>query len=410
MLAHRGMVENRRATLAVPEAERIVADLIDLAPGRSDLELEDELCARVGARIYEWEVGPLDDIVGPDIMAASMITAAAAAVRTALEASSGPDGWQASWRVLTAAIGIVPFSFRDKADQAVRELRGSPGGRELPGLTDRHTVTGSVLWTRNTYGNRFGIAAPISTAGAPHRWYLWDIDGCGHLVATVYSGYFPTSESALAAWREGVGESTAVESSFGPVDDLVLLAELLPGEEGFIRMGGESQEQLVEYHRCRRLAECVIDAVDSAGVVDSAELGAGVQGAEVSVGSVVEEFTAWLLAHRSGAQPHAGPDDSVAGLDELVAELAESWNLERPAALYNICSPHRLTQVTAHLRNYYVADFAEQLVALLPEWIFWLAERNGTPDDLVDRSQRTIEDIRANPGDQRDTTYDRVIE
>jgi hypothetical protein len=39
----------------------------------------------------------------------------------------------------------------------------------------------------------------------------------------------------------------------------------------------------------------------------------------------------------------------------------------------------------AHLRGYYLDDFADQLVALLLEWTRWLAARNATPPELADR-------------------------
>jgi hypothetical protein len=37
------------------------------------------------------------------------------------------------------------------------------------------------------------------------------------------------------------------------------------------------------------------------------------------------------------------------------------------------------------MRNFYLDEFADQLVALLPEWTRWLAARNGTSPELADR-------------------------
>ncbi|XVV04552.1 hypothetical protein ACQPW3_03805 [Actinosynnema sp. CA-248983] len=37
------------------------------------------------------------------------------------------------------------------------------------------------------------------------------------------------------------------------------------------------------------------------------------------------------------------------------------------------------------MRNYYFDDFADELVALLPDWTRWLAERNATPPELAGR-------------------------
>jgi hypothetical protein len=70
---------------------------------------------------------------------------------------------------------------------------------------------------------------------------------------------------------------------------------------------------------------------------------------------------------------------------ELIDELADSWCIENPPALYHTCSPHRVALTVRHLRNYYTDDFAAQLVALLPDWTAWLAARNGTPPELAER-------------------------
>lgn len=39
-----------------------------------------------------------------------------------------------------------------------------------------------------------------------------------------------------------------------------------------------------------------------------------------------------------------------------------------------------------HIRGYYHQDdFAADLIALLPDWAAWLADRNATPAHLADR-------------------------
>jgi len=40
-----------------------------------------------------------------------------------------------------------------------------------------------------------------------------------------------------------------------------------------------------------------------------------------------------------------------------------------------------------HIRDYYLDDFADQLLALLPAWTTWLAQRNATPPQLAERCQ-----------------------
>lgn len=38
-----------------------------------------------------------------------------------------------------------------------------------------------------------------------------------------------------------------------------------------------------------------------------------------------------------------------------------------------------------HICGYYQDDFAADLIALLPDWTAWLADRNATPAHLADR-------------------------
>jgi hypothetical protein len=257
----------------------------------------------------------------------------------------------------------------DTAADTIEHLCSLRGGQVLPTTPDGPTVTGQVLWTRDAYGSRFGVTMAFSTPNEPDRWYLWDIDACGHQAFTVHSGYYSTSEQALAAWQAGVGCLAAGETAFAPVDDPSLLADLMPAEEGFLRAGGESAEQFAEYHRSRRLAEAAIKAVEPSHPAQRADLDAA---------TAATQFTAWLRAHRVDPPQ---PDD----LEELVTELADSWCMDSPAALYHTCSPHRVALTVLHLRNYYEDDFAAQLVALLPDWTSWLAARNGTVPQLAER-------------------------
>jgi hypothetical protein len=370
LAAYRHRMDERKAFLATEAAEALVAELVEFSTARSDSDLEDELCVRLGARLQKSEEGPLGDDVSPHALAEATITSAVTAVRAALEElTTEPDGWRAPWRVLAAAARIVPFPLSGMAADMIAHLRVRPGGRVLPTMPDGPRVTGPVLWTRDAYGSRFGITAAFSRPDGPDRWYLWDIDGCGHQAFTVYSAYYPTRDQAIAAWQAGVGPVAVGETTFAPVDDPSLLADLLPAEEGFLRFGGENAAQFAEYHRSRRLAEAVIKAVGRRHAARRADL---------DEATAVTQFTAWLREHRAG-QPQPS------NVDELVEELAESWCFDGPAALYGTCSPHRVALTVLHLRNYYQDDFAAELMELLPDWTSWLAERNGTPPHLAER-------------------------
>ena len=366
----RRQLDERRASLATAAAGPMIAELVELAVSRSDLDLESELCSRIGRTLAQQEDAPIEDHVGPNTLAEAGIDAAAAAVRATI--APGANGWEPAWRVLTAVAGIVNHPLRDQATDAIDDLRSGPGGHRLPETPAGPVVTGPVRWTRDGYGSRFGVAAPLRTADGRDYWYLWDIDACGHDAFTVHSRCHTGPDEALTDWQAGVGLPAAEGTVFEPVDDVWLLAELMPYEQGMMRPGGENAEQFAEYHRSRRLAEAVLDATGPTAQPRT-PTSSGLD--HTTAGPV---FTAWLQQHRpDGRRP--------ADLDEVVTELADSWQIGDRAALYHTCSPHRVALTAEHIRDFYEDDFAADLIALLPDWTAWLAERNATPAHLAER-------------------------
>lgn len=367
---YRRQLDERRASLAVAAAQPMIMDLVALAAARSEADLEDELCVRMGRTLAEWDDAPIDDHVGPNTFVEAVVDAAVKAVGDALVGEA--DGLTGAWRVLAAVTGIVSYPFSELATESIRDLRAGPGGHVLPATPDGPTVTGPVLWARDAYGSRFGVVARFCVVNGPDRWYLWDIDACGHDVFTVHSRYHATMDDVVADWRAGVGSPAADGSAFGPVDDPGLLDDLLPREQGMMRPGGEDAEQLAEYHRSKRLAESVMDAVMSSRPHQTpTQVG-------LDEKTAATLFHAWLREHR---QDRSARTD----LKELVTELASSWHIAGPTALYHTCSPHRVALVVEHVHGYYQDDFAADLVTLLPDWTAWLADRNGTPAVLADR-------------------------
>ncbi|MPY80937.1 MAG: hypothetical protein GEV04_21370 [Actinophytocola sp.] len=360
--------EERRRSLATSAAAELITELADITPDIDDAELADELCRRCGEHLATWADGPSDSDVSPDGFIVAVVQVACARVEEALAESTAADGWQGPWRILAAVAGIVPSWLGEPVDDAVRQLREHPGGQHLPALPKGPRVTGEVVWTRDAYGSRFGIAAPVSTPQRPNRWYLWDVDACGFRPFTVHSAYYPTAEAALSAWRAGVGDVAGGGSSFSPVDDPGLLAELLPTHEGIFRTGCENGEQFAEYHRARRLAEAVMRGLRRGRATTPVDPEA----------EAPTEFLRWLETQRGDLHPDA---------DELVRELVESWQIEVPAALFYCCSPHRMACAVLHIRNYYQDDFAAELIELLPDWMRWLATRSGLSPELVERCQ-----------------------
>ncbi|HEV8558554.1 MAG TPA: hypothetical protein VGR06_19460 [Actinophytocola sp.] len=367
MAAYRDQVGARRASLAAAAATDLVSGLVAAVVNQPDLIVEDALCLRLGTLLGEAQRASVDDRVGPYDLAEALVVAAVAEV----DATTGQaDAWHAPWRVLTAVAAILPYPDSAAALDAIARLRDTEGGRVLPAAPPGPAVTGPVLWTRDRYGSRFAVVAPVTTAGAPVRWYLWDIDACGHQVFTVHSGFYPTPDAALTEWQAAVGQVAAAGTALAPVDDPWLVAELLPVELGFMRSGGESVEQFAEYHRGMRLGEVVKQALPDR----ETQPDRGVDAATAAV-----EFAAWLRA-RDASQQELPKD-----VDELATELADSWCISNIHAVFATCSPHRVALCVLHVRGYYLDDFADHLVALLPEWIRWLAAHSATPAELADR-------------------------
>lgn len=371
LAAYRDQIGTQRASRAAAMATDLIADLVRAVAAQPDIVVTDALCERLGALLTDDKRSPMDVPVNPHHLAEATLAAAEASVGAALTANAEQaDAWNGPWRVLTALTAVLPYPFPDAVDETITRLRALPAGRVLPTVPPGPEVTGPVLWTSDRYGSRFAVTAPIMAAEEAVRWYLWDIDACGHEAFTVRSGYHRSSAAALTDWQTGVGQTASAGTVLAPVDDPWLLAALLPVELGFMRPGGENVEQFAEYHRSKRLAETAKAALPQ----PRARSDAGLTAATAAV-----EFSAWLRARAPG-EPE--PPEN---LDELVEELADSWNLNGIDAVYATCSPHRVALCLLHIRNYYLDDDADQLVALLPDWTRWLAVRSATAPELADR-------------------------
>ncbi|BEL08390.1 hypothetical protein Q0Z83_065810 [Actinoplanes sichuanensis] len=326
-----------RLELAHPHAVALAAEL--MTTPKTGTALEDELCARLGPLLAGLAELPLDAYVGPD-----HLTDALAGVLL----DAGDD--EAARRVLAALAAILPSTALDRT------------GLDAPDPQ----VAGEVRWTRDRWGSRFAVLAPFATPEGPVRWYLWDIDACAFVPVAVHAGFYASPEEALAAWQVGVGAFAAGGTSWRRIDDFGLLLDLLPKPDEVSALGGESAEQFTEYHRCRRLAEAVLDLppVLTMNVPETAlDLGP-------------ERFVTWWRTRAEGPEP--------ANLKALTEEMFDSWPI-LARALFDTCSPHRVESVSHQIREEYRED-ADELLALLPAWVTWLSERTGLPAELRERA------------------------
>lgn len=373
LFAHRRKLAEHRTALAGNAAGAMIDALVVAAPGWSDDDLEDDLCVRYGAAMPQYEHGPVEDMVNPEDFAGALLTAIDKRLHEAAEVGADAAVLQ---RLLAVVAGVLPFPLSESARELVAE---HVGARQARHVARERVVTGPVLWARDAYGSRWAVVAPFTSADAdgPDRWYLWDVDTCGYEVVTVHGGFHPSAESAVAAWRESVGQDAAGAAALTPVDDTETLGDLLRGELEGIRIGGEDQQQHAEFLRSRRLGRAAREAVRTARGRTSVRLAAD---------DARERFAQRLrqLGYRDGPAGD-GSDEGPAGADELAAEMADSWSPRHHPTLYPFCSPHKVALTVRSLRDYYRDDFAAELVTVLPEWIRFLAEHTGMAAELTER-------------------------
>lgn len=370
LFEHRRKLAEHRTALAGNAAGSMVDALVTAAPGCSDDDLEDALCVRYGAAMIQYDGGVVEDMVNPEDFVGALLAAIDERLHKAAEVGADVAILQ---RLLTVVAGVLPFPLSESARELVTE---HVGARQARHVARGRTVTGPVMWARDAYGGRWAVVAPFASADGPDRWYLWDVDACGYEVVTVYSGFHLSAENALDAWRESVGHA-ATGAALTPVDDPETLDDLLRGELEETRLGGEDQQQYAEFLRGRRLGKTVREALRRT------RRGTHVR---LTADDARQRFAQRLrqLGYHDGP-PGDGSDDGPAGADELAAEMADFWSPRQHPTLYAACSPHKVALNVLFLRDYFKGDFAAELVAVLPEWIRFLAEQTGMAADLTER-------------------------
>ncbi|WP_194923307.1 hypothetical protein [Catenulispora pinisilvae] len=386
---------------AKADAEPVVAELI--AADQPVTWFEDELCRRLGGILAAQDAltdalrtdalgksgqAPDFDAYGPEVLLDAFNEVVSVTAFKAIVGVDDPVEQNSTWRLLLALARIVPHPDSQTPVGAVKNLRESVP--QFPEASIDCTPTGSALWCRDVYGTRFAITAPFTAAEGTDRWYLWDIDVCSGEPHTVGAGYFADAEQAFTAWQSAVGPDATSRSRFEPVSDADLAARILP-VASVPRDGGESEPQLAEFHRCRRLAQ-ELRASDRLGG------GARTQSAWPEQQAVqdawIAEFVTWRAEHRPGqsAVPEGFTvDNERIEESEVYNELALTWLDEEFPDLAHTCSPHQIALTATAIRDLYDADFAHVLLRLLPDLTTWLAERMALPQDAADQVRASAE-------------------
>lgn len=299
------------------------------------------------------------------------------AATTRIEEDAGGSTWEPPFWLLhglasigTPALQSSALAALSRVEKGLRRDAGMPEWlREAP----RVTATGDVVRMRDAYGTRFAVIAGFSYGdGRDSSVFLFDIDVSG-FVTLVDAGVFDDTEQAATAWRAKVGD-TAEDARAEPVEDpneLLCLVHCDVGDE--FTMGKESRAVMDNWFRAQRRIHDLATALRMRGMPMPA---AESLYHEVDTTLLTAEFAAWH-ADRNGAQPDP----------EAADELATEWMNGAIPETWYAASPQRI-DFQLRLINDWNPDHpvTHGVKALMPEWVCWLGERAGLPEDLRERA------------------------
>jgi hypothetical protein len=369
------------------------------------VDVETRACAAVGDEFYA-RLNSEDTGLAP----AQWLRALAEETGTRLQAAitSGADDWLPLLALLQGLAGIAPDHEASPHFPDIkfpRETAASCLAAAAKSLADSGLcaaavpawpkeagwVVGEAQVARDAYGSRFLLAVPFGNAEAPWKgghWYAWDVDTCW-LVTVVGAGAFGSAEDALAEWRAAVGE-TAGDAAFSrcPANlaEWLLGPAVQTGPLGEMFSGHEHRELIREYFRSRRRAQLVLGSLPGDG-----QESAPVFAAEIDTASFVD----WYVGRHADA-PKPGKFRKQAA--ETAEFLLDAWGPHEHPAEETVyaCSPHRVEMLGRLVRDDYLPEEGNAVLALLPDWVQWCAGRAGLPAALATRALEAVAEA-ANP-------------
>jgi hypothetical protein len=151
--------------------------------------------------------------------------------------------------------------------------------------------------------------------------------------------------------------------------------------------GGEHRELIREYFRSRRRGQLVLGSLPGEG-----QEAAPVFAAEIDTAPFVD----WYAGQHADA-PLPGKFRKQAA--ETAGFLLDAWGPhEHPAeeTVYS-CSPHRVEMLGRLVRDDYLPKEGNAVLALLPDWVQWCADRAGLPAALAAPALEAARAEAANP-------------
>ena len=342
-----------------PSHRRVLTASAALPRADGPRALEQATAELIGAELRNPEVQGLRF----DLWAHDLIESARNRVLSDVAWNNGT--WQGPWWLMHGLASIGSYGLGGYAAQQAAEAAKSLPRAVLAQQPDWLALmpdieaTGDVHVLRDMYGTRFGVIAGFAyPGGVDPSVYLLGFDASEYL-GLAAAGVFDDAESAVAAWREQVGDSTpGVE----PVTPQVL-AWLSHAEhsEGLI----DEREQgavLDDYFRGPRRIQDITRKL-------------GGRHAELPQGdpvAVQKAFTAWY-ATRHGDVPD----------QDAVEALAEEWLGVMLPGTEHAVSPRRSAAFRDQITSWWDNEDAAGALSLLPEWIRWNGEQAGLVPDLI---------------------------
>ena len=372
--------------------DRVIKSFLDQPVPERLVDIETRACTAVGDEFYA-RLNSGDTGLAPAQWLRALVEETGARLQAAI--ASGADDWRPLGAFLRGLAGIAPeheaspdfpdIKFpRETAAAclavAAKSLADSGlSAAAVPALGEEDGwVPGEALVARDAYGSRFLLAVTFSNGEAPgegDHWYAWDIDTCW-LVTVAGAGSFGSAEDALTEWRDAVG-MTAADAGLsrcpGELAGWLLGQSARSGLLGEMLEGGEHRELIREYFRSRRRGQLVLGSLPGDGrgtaVVSAAEIDTA-------------PFVDWYAGQHADA-PKPGKFRKQAA--ETTGFLLDAWGPHEHPAEETVycCSPHRVEMLGRLVRDAYLPKEGKAVLALLPDWVQWCADRAGLPAALV---------------------------
>jgi hypothetical protein len=281
--------------------------------------------------------------------------------------------WEAPLRLLhgLAAIGTpgaaqTALAAANRLRKLIGRVPGQDPGPRWPLDVRRLRADGDVVRLRDVWGTRYAVIAGFSYGGGNRSVFLFDVDTDFYNIV-VSAGDFDDTEQAAAAWQHRVGDAAA-DARVQPVDHVDQLDCLVHLDMDEAALPAIPDRSVTDnwFVAQRRLAE-LRTALHRSGTPPIVATSLY----KVDTDPAVDEFAQWYHG-RHGTEPDR----------EAAEALADEWmSGVIPETRFSV-SPSRLHHQCELISDWADDDLIRVAIALLPEWVNWLADRGEYAEPL----------------------------